>query len=247
MNDDLRTFTIKVANFQVPVTLGFYYTGWVLALAKPANANSSNPLEHGAIVTTLNVLGAEQSFPPPDPETGRPAFYMMTDSENRGMLPQLEAQGILKKIKPKDRRKGTLVEVLLKDTEIAHTCMKCVKETAPILQETPFELPGEPRLRRCSKCSIVRYCDAECLQADLTSHRTSCHIWHDRPHEAARLMENQRRADLSIYLAAQGFQTIAGTGGERRQDGRLLNGCLVAFIPILLAICLVWLGSALWV
>ncbi|KAL1726336.1 hypothetical protein EV714DRAFT_287280 [Schizophyllum commune] len=247
MSDDLRTFTIQVANHQVPVTLGWYYTSWVLALAKPADANSPNPLEQGAIVTTLNVLGPEQRFPPSDPDTERPTFYMKTDSENKGMLPQLEAQGILKKIKPKDRRKGTLVEVLLKDTEIAHTCMKCVQETAPTLQDKPFELPGEPRLRQCSKCRIVRYCDAKCLKDDLTFHRADCHIWHNRPHEAALMMENRRRADGAIFLAGLGFQVVSGTGNGRRQDGSSLNWCLVLCIPVAVAICSVWLVYALWV
>ena len=88
--------------------------------------------------------------------------------------------------------------------------------------------------------------ELQCLKDDLTFHRADCHIWHNRPHEAALMMENRRRADGEIFLAGLGFQVVSGAGSGRRQEGRLLNRCLVLCIPVAVAI-LVWLGYALWV
>ena len=53
-----------------------------------------------------------------------------------------------------------LVGVLLDDTEIGHTCLKCTSGFSP-KDLKPFELPGEPRLLQCEKCKVARYCNAE--------------------------------------------------------------------------------------
>ena len=121
---------------------------------------------------------------------------------------------------------GPLVEVLLEDTQIAHACLKCVREYGPLGMSKPFELPGEPRLSRCSKCKVARYCNTEvcqdftlrgpralkrvyqCQKEDWEMHKQSCKLWRTRPAEAARLMENRRRADVSSFLDSSGFQTI---------------------------------------
>ena len=39
-------------------------------------------------------------------------------------------------------------------------------------------------------------------------HKQSCKLWRTRPSEAARLMENRRRADMSSFLDSAGFQTV---------------------------------------
>ncbi|KAL1674369.1 hypothetical protein EV122DRAFT_282100 [Schizophyllum commune] len=209
MSNDLRTFEAVIQNVhRVPVTLGFYYTGWALALAKPANEASNNPLEQAPITTTLSTVSHELPFPPPNPATGRPVFCMKTYSENEGILTQLVRLGVVEKMNTVELQNGPLVEVLLEDTQIAHACLKCVREYGPLGMSKPFELPGEPRLSRCSKCKVARYCNTECQKEDWEMHKQSCKLWRTRPAEAARLMENRRRADVSSFLDSSGFQTI---------------------------------------
>ena len=58
MSNDLRTFEIVIQNVHhhVPVTLGFYYTGRALAVAKPVDEDFSNPLGQAPITTTISTI-----------------------------------------------------------------------------------------------------------------------------------------------------------------------------------------------
>ncbi|KAL1695318.1 hypothetical protein GGG16DRAFT_21285, partial [Schizophyllum commune] len=57
MSNDLRTFEIVIQNVHhVLVTLGFYYTGRALAVAKPVDEDFSNPLGQAPITTTISTI-----------------------------------------------------------------------------------------------------------------------------------------------------------------------------------------------
>ncbi|KAL1702044.1 hypothetical protein EV121DRAFT_210901, partial [Schizophyllum commune] len=84
----------------------------------------------------------------------------------------------------KNLRNGPLVEVLMQDAWIAHAGLKCVPRGLP----NPFELPGEPRMLRCSKCI--------CQKGDLKAHKQDCKLWFTRP-----AVENERRAEMSRAMA----------------------------------------------
>ncbi|KAL1741728.1 hypothetical protein HDZ31DRAFT_44787 [Schizophyllum fasciatum] len=204
-----RAFEVQIATgHRVTVALGYHYTGWALALAQPARAASHNPLEQAPVTMSLSTVSPELAFPPPNPATGRAVFCMKTYSENEGVLPQLVAAGVLARMETVELQGGPLVEVLLQDAEIAHACLYCIREHGALGMAKPYELPGERRLLRCSKCKVARYCSAACSREDWESHKQSCNLWRTRPSEAARLMENRRRADMSSFLSSAGFQAI---------------------------------------
>ncbi|TRM59580.1 hypothetical protein BD626DRAFT_436704, partial [Schizophyllum amplum] len=132
---------------------------------------------------------------------------MKTYSENEGMLAQLVALGVLRKTPLQELEHGLTVEVVLEETEVSYRCMKCARDGIMDV-ERPFELPGEPRLQRCSKCKVARYCNKTCQREDWDLHKQDCKLWDTRPWEAARLMENRRRAEITNFLDSAGFQSI---------------------------------------
>ncbi|KAI5888184.1 uncharacterized protein SCHCODRAFT_02635970 [Schizophyllum commune H4-8] len=202
-------FEVTIASsHHAVVTLAFYYTGWALALATSAKPESSDLVEQVPITMMLSTISPELAFPPPNPKSGRQVFCIKTYSENEGMLEQLISLGVLAKMNTKELQNGPLVEVLMKDAWIAHACMKCVRDYGPVGLAKPFELPGEPQMLRCSKCKVARYCSAECQKEDLKAHKQTCKLWRTRPAEAARRMENERRAEMSRAMSLFGFKAM---------------------------------------
>ncbi|EEB91130.1 hypothetical protein MPER_10561, partial [Moniliophthora perniciosa FA553] len=79
------------------------------------------------------------------------------------------------------------------------------------ISEVKFELKDAPRLLKCSGCSLVYYCNKECQTADWKTHKAECKakLWRlDTRAEAARRMENARRAEMSDFLSQAGFMTV---------------------------------------
>ncbi|TRM59582.1 hypothetical protein BD626DRAFT_507625 [Schizophyllum amplum] len=209
MSNDIRTFEVVVAKVhRVTVALGYFYTGWALVLAKPpVDDFNASPLEQEAITMMLSTISHDLPFPPPNPATRHPCFCMKTYSENEGMLPQLIALGVLRKMPIPELQNGPIVEVALEETEISYACMRCSRDGVVGLNK-PFELPGQPRLQRCSRCKVARYCNQTCQKEDWEVHKQDCKLWLTRPSEAARLMENRRRAEMSSFLDSSGFQSL---------------------------------------
>ncbi|KAL1718303.1 hypothetical protein EV715DRAFT_291360 [Schizophyllum commune] len=234
MDDCIRTFTVDVNGRQVSVYLGSYYTGWALALAEPTNKNRP-------IFRKLSMLTVDASFPAPDPYSGDQVFCMLTRLENQGLLEQLVAQHILWHIPIYEMQDSddALVGVLLDDGEIGHTCLKCTRGFSP-RDLKPFELPGEPRLLRCEKCKVARYCNAECQEADVKAHSRDCNLWRTRPHEAAQLMEERRREERKQYMKLHGLKTDEQLARFIEKQERPFDWRHLALVSVIIVLFCIW-------
>jgi hypothetical protein len=93
----------------------------------------------------------------PSSDPMKKKFWMKTYSENKGILEQLEAQGILKRT-GEEEQQGYItliaVETLITRGQWAETCSGCGR------REQLGE--AEPRMVRCAACQEFYYCNKEC-------------------------------------------------------------------------------------
>ncbi|PMD57645.1 uncharacterized protein K444DRAFT_615052 [Hyaloscypha bicolor E] len=117
---------------------------------------------------------------------GAQTFWMKTHSENEGLLELLEAAGILKRTGQTFKQGfATLVavETQLVDGQWAEVChnQKCGKREQ-------LEAEGG-RMKRCSRCRDVWYCNAECQKAGWPEHRGGCKVYKEAAEKRAAVEE----------------------------------------------------------
>ncbi|KZV90891.1 hypothetical protein EXIGLDRAFT_740660 [Exidia glandulosa HHB12029] len=210
----VRVFNVEfcgnlVRRETIGTALCFTYSGWALVLPKEPTYELGTPaLEQSPLTTQLSTISHDDPFPAANPSNGRARFCMKTYTENEGLLPQLVDAGVLTIAQCPQLQNGPVVEVMLNDLEISHTCLHCARDGALSAVETR-ELPGQPRLPACSKCKVARYCNAECQKADWAKHKKDCSVWKSNPSEAARLMENEHRAGMMDFMSNLGVRTVS--------------------------------------
>ncbi|KAK7047243.1 hypothetical protein VNI00_006909 [Paramarasmius palmivorus] len=184
MATPIRTFKLKIVNgYEVEAALADCYTHFVLSLPYEPKLDDDDvdPIEQSPIITILTTLSNDLPFIPSNRANGRPRFCMKTYTENEGLLPQLVKLGVLQQVPGGELQNGPVVEVLLNDREISHGCLKCAREGI-----------------------------SECQTEDWKIHKAECKkkLWRNQREEAARLMENRRRAEMSNFLGLSGFTTV---------------------------------------
>ncbi|KIK64393.1 hypothetical protein GYMLUDRAFT_195458 [Collybiopsis luxurians FD-317 M1] len=193
----------------VMVALADLYTHWALVLPHEPNPDAENVLESTPIVTLLSTLPHPDPFPRAHPSNGNSRFYMKTYTENEGILPQLISLGIVRPVdSPQSTEAYPMVEVMLQEREISHSCLSCIQQLGAA--SATFEFPGQAqRMMRCSGCKTVFYCSTDCQRRDWKEgHKHLCRIWAVDPSEAKRLVENARRQGITEYMKAAGAITV---------------------------------------
>ncbi|KZV92422.1 hypothetical protein EXIGLDRAFT_598548, partial [Exidia glandulosa HHB12029] len=130
---------------------------------------------------------------PYDPVTRRPRFCLKIDRpSNSTLLSQLIDAGVLLRTDHPDLPdSGPVVEVALADAEISHVCIRCIRVNWDDYKSR--ELPDKPRLSRCAKCKVARYCNSKCQRSDWPRHKIECDAWVTKPWLCEFTMEEEHR------------------------------------------------------
>ncbi|KAG9228584.1 hypothetical protein BJ875DRAFT_477109 [Amylocarpus encephaloides] len=139
-----------------------------------------NPFDEyqGSLYAILTAGSDAPLAPSTDPLKKK--FWMKTYSENKGMLEQLEAQGILRRTGEEEEQgyvKLIAVETIIQHGQWAEFCSGC---------ETYEDLGGETRLLRCSVCKDTYYCKKECQTTHWPLHKAVCKQFRKEAAAAAR-------------------------------------------------------------
>jgi hypothetical protein len=132
------------------------------------------------------TCGSEAPISRPS-KKGAQTFWMKTYSENAGMLEKLEEARILKRT-GQTFQQGyvTLVAV---ETELVQGqwAEVCHNQMCGHKEQLGTE---EARMKRCSKCKDVWYCNAECQTADWKEHKGRCKVLKEAAEKRAAVEED---------------------------------------------------------